>query len=214
MPSFPISVEATMPDGQVLKANATAFSLNRLYVYVNSNEITPPVGSASDKEYSFGWGDLFTRTQNSDVYFSPELVILYSYTENGITEEREKKVAWYYVSGTNGEYAVFPPTTIKTNSISFFYNNINKALLELSEGDPNKDRYKIKGALFRLLVMDKNLAAYYSSQKTFLDEFSVRINQPNYSNIENGLGVFGLYAIEKIKMNFQIGYLSSIGYTY
>ena len=212
--NFPISVEATMPDGQVLKANATAFSLNRLFAFVNSTDIAPPVGSSTDKEFQFQWIDLFTRTFNSDVYFSPELVISYSYTENGKTEKREKKVAWYYVSGKNGDYAVYPPTTVKTTSLSFYYSNIDRALHELSEGDPNKDRYTIHGCLFRLLVMDKNVAAFYSVQKTFLDEFSVRVNQPEYSNIENGLGIFGLYAIQKINLKFQIGYLNSLGYKY
>ena len=135
---------------------------------------------------------------------------MYSHESNGVVENLEKKVAWYYLGSTS----VYPPVNTGGNSITFTFENINKAMQEISDGDSNKQNYKIKGALFRILLMDRNLAAYYSAQKTFLDEFSVRLNQPDFSNVHNGLGIIGSYAMKKLQIKIDKSYISSLGYKF
>ncbi len=85
---------------------------------------------------------------------------------------------------------------------------------EISENDPQKENYRIKGVLFRLLMMNSNLAAYYSTQKTFFDEFSVRVSQPDFSNVTNGLGIVGAYSVSKLRVKINPDYVSSFGYKY
>jgi hypothetical protein len=109
---------------------------------------------------------------------------------------------------------IYPEISVGSNSISFDTLAIGIALREISKDDPQKKNYKIEKALFRLLVLDKNLAAYYSMQKTFLDEFSVRVNQPDFTNIEGGLGVFGIYAIKKSEIQIDASYINKFGYLY
>jgi hypothetical protein len=41
--------------------------------------------------------------------------------------------------------------------------------------------------------MNSDLAAYYSSLNGFLDEYSVRLDEQVYSNINGGIGIFGAY---------------------
>lgn len=44
-----------------------------------------------------------------------------------------------------------------------------------------------------LVQTDEHLYKYYSVVNGFQDQFSIRVDQPNYTNIQRGLGVFGSF---------------------
>jgi hypothetical protein len=48
-----------------------------------------------------------------------------------------------------------------------------------------------------LVQTDQALYVYYNVANGFRDAFSIRMDQPDYSNIEGGLGVFGSYNLDK-----------------
>ena len=48
-----------------------------------------------------------------------------------------------------------------------------------------------------LVQTDQALYVYYNVANGFRDAFSIRMDQPDYSNIEGGLGVFGSYNVDK-----------------
>ena len=201
-----------MPDGTIVYGTTNIYSLSRFYLGSETKEIFPPHSSieTSYADISFEWGDVYSASTFAGVYYSPELVILYSHESNGVVENLEKKVAWYYI----GDRAVYPLVNTGEKDITFPFESIDKALREISKDDPNKQNYKIKGALFRILLMDSYLAAYYSSQKTFLDEFSVRVSQPDFSNVHNGLGIVGTYAVKKLQIKIDHSYISTFGYKF
>lgn len=62
-------------------------------------------------------------------------------------------------------------------------------------------------------ILDENLAAYYSAQQTFLNEFSLRSYQPDFTNIVGGLGLFGTYNFKSLVMEMDPDFAKSFGYS-
>jgi hypothetical protein len=85
---------------------------------------------------------------------------------------------------------------------------------EISGDDPNKDHYIILTAIIDLLVFDRNLSGYYSSVASISDEFSIRLDEIDFSNIDGGFGVFGSYYKQSFVLFFDKLYVESFGYVY
>ncbi len=49
-------------------------------------------------------------------------------------------------------------------------------------------------------ALEKNFYNYYHIVRGFADPLSIRMDRPNYTNIENGLGVFGALAVDSMKV--------------
>lgn len=207
-----VKIEAELPDGSVLTAEAEAFSPNQIY-FSSSSQTIPPLSSLQSSVY-FSWQKRLTGDNLAETYFAPELALIYTVTKNGVATKMQKKIPMIYLNTSQGDQPLYPPIKSNFNDVFFAQDAIDMAFDEISEGDPNKSDYKIEKAVFRLLVIDRNLAAYYSSQQTYLDEFSVRVNQPDFSNINGGRGVFGTYMIKTIDVPVRAEYARSFGYDY
>lgn len=51
-----------------------------------------------------------------------------------------------------------------------------------------------------LTQADEHLYKYYSLVGGFRDEFTIRVDEPNYTNIQGGLGVFGSFATDSVSV--------------
>lgn len=71
------------------------------------------------------------------------------------------------------------------------------ALKKIIELNPNK-RITFQRIVFLLLQAEPNFYKYYKITNGFGDRGSIRLDQPNYSNIVNGLGVFGGYTVDSL----------------
>jgi hypothetical protein len=209
--SLPIRIEAILPNGKTLSSSGEIISPNTLYLYSSSPSI-PSFNPIS--RINFNWGELGLIYRTKGVYYAPELAILYTHEKGGVKRSYQKKVAMYYIPGSPDKQPVYPQIQTNILSAGFEMDAINRAMEEISAGDQNKKNYKIEKAYFRLLAMDAGLATFYSAQKIYLDEFSVRLNQPEISNITGGLGVFGTYTIKNIELEVQPAYIESFGYRY
>ncbi len=204
----PISIQAVLPDGKVLTANSQTYSLN-LFYFNNGSSVIPAEG-LFNYGVQFNWNYLVeTNVSDAIFYYAPELTILYAKIVNGARVEMQKKVPMYYA---NDQLPLYPPVQANINSIRFENDAIDKAMAEISQDDANKQNYIIEKATFRLFVLDKNLAVYYAAQKTFLDEFSIRFNQPDFTNINGGLGIFGTYNVKQLDLSIKDSYILSFGY--
>lgn len=205
-----IEIVAELPDGTILNSKSETFAINVIYFEDIIQQI-PEVGTNREAIF-FTWKRLTGSTSNPNHYFAPELVISYTKEENGINVPYTKKIPMFYMNSNTGSYPVYPSVQANNNRVGFDTLAINKALEEISVNDPNKNRYTIKHAIFRLLILDKNLAVYYAAQKTFLDEFSVRFSQPEFTNIKNGLGIFGTYSVKQKILAFEESFVTKFGY--
>lgn len=202
-------IEAKLPNGKILSSSSELISIYSVYI----NSISVPISSnpLSDK-LNFTWGEWMLTQTSTRVYYAPELIILYTQDKGGVKIKKQKKVPSFYANTINGLLPIYPQIQSGMKSASFEMDAIKRAMAEISEGDPQKSNYKIDGVIFRLLLMDAGLASYYSLQKTFLDEFSVRVNQPDVTNIKGGLGIFGNYTIKQISVEMTREFISSFGY--
>lgn len=204
-----LKIEAELPNGKKLFATTESFFLNLLY-FGKTVDTYPPINS---NKITFNWDKISGDQFNSTIYFAPELAIVYSKLENGIWNRYYKKVPIRYTENSPDKQPIYPEISVGKNSVSFDTLAFGVAFREIEKNINQRKNYKIEKALFRLLILDKNLAAYYSLQKTFLDEFSVRVNQPDFTNINGGLGIFGIYAIKQIDIPIESNFILKFGYT-
>ena len=150
---------------------------------------------------SFG---IYSNTQ-------PELLIKYSKFENEKWVDYEKLIPKKYSTEGNSEMPVYPIIEPSEQYVKYDTLAIRKTLQNISAGVPNKQNYIIKKIVFMLNVLDSYLTSYFSTQQTFHNSFSFRETQPDHTNINGGLGVFGVMYTIKKEVTFT-NMIRSLGY--
>jgi len=91
---------------------------------------------------------------------------------------------------------------------------IEKALLEISEGDPVKSDYTINEYVYvEVLSFDNNLTRYYSSTQT-LDNLSISVDENDYTNINGGFGIFASMMKDTYRLKFFSQFITTLGYKF
>lgn len=67
---------------------------------------------------------------------------------------------------------------------------------------------RMKQAVFHLYQVETNLFTYYNVANGFRDELSVRTDEPDFSNIQGGVGLFGSFAVDSVAYDLP----SDVGY--
>lgn len=190
-------------------------------VELKSSIVVPPVSNTGfEFMYSFDplggknliitWKVYGSSSLAANYYFAPLLEIVYSKVENPNTKIRIK--APIYFLPANDTWMPVYPGVVAGGSIHYYKDSIIRMLNSISEGDSLKENYIIHNCEFSLLVMSESIASFISAENTLMEEFSVRIEVPNYSNVENGLGVFGAYGRRKTLVNIWKYYIKTLGY--
>ncbi|MCJ7553836.1 MAG: DUF4249 domain-containing protein [Ignavibacteriaceae bacterium] len=193
-----IEIIAFLPSGK--KLYGTAKAPETIEFDKASDKILPP--EESDL-FSFFWnGPVSSR------WYLPKLTFYYS--KDGITHEKEIPVTYEL---KNGIWTPLYPSITNSNYVNFAVAALDSAFLEISRNDPNKSSYKIYGAMLSLLVFDENLSNYYSTTNGFLDDFTLILDEVDYTNIVGGLGIFGVYRQQQTGVIFDEEYIKSFGYT-
>jgi hypothetical protein len=189
-----IKIEASLPDGTFL----TSETHSPYYFTVTLAEdvgprVIPDLGAGNT--YFYQW-EIFGEIES--LIFGPSFYIKYF-----ILGEEEtvyyKKVTGKHIRQINGF------------ELPFAF--IDKAMQEISIGIDDISTINIIGACFEVKVYDTALGIYANSIQTFEDEFSIRISEPNISNINGGFGIFGSYISEKFDIGITSNYITSFGYT-
>lgn len=199
-----MEIEAIFPTGKRLKSNTIIEDKLR---EVEHDYFIPPQ-LAGQNFIRIAWEVL---EGDEERIIEPKIIIPYYFLGNGSEEYREIVVP-YSLLEENGSTRLLYPRPSFNADIRYEMSAINWALQKISEGDPNKENYKIFPAKIFLLLYDKNLSSYYASTNGFLDDFSIRIDEIDFSNIEGGLGLFGSYIIQKYDIDFRTDYLIEYGY--
>ena len=92
----------------------------------------------------------------------------------------------------DGKYVPVYPKISLNNSIEYSMDAINQSFTDLKEAD-SLTNYDILNAKFVLWVYDKNLATYISSTEGFQEDFSLRIEAADFTNVQGGYGIFGSF---------------------
>lgn len=154
----------------------------------------------------------FWKITNNDVVYVPRLTFYYYKTINGNKIKYKKQIPLRYEKRGDNYVEVYPKPD-KHPYVFYDMAVVRKAFEDISKGDPYKGNYSIvSGTYFELLVLDANLSAYYSTSNSAYGEFSVKIDETDFSNIKNGLGIFGSYIHQEIRVSFAEDFVNSFGY--
>ena len=188
-----LKIEALLPDGNILTATTRAPRYNLITLPDEGGGPTTIPDENDGDTYSYRW-DIFGSYE--PLIFGPSFYIRYFMTGS------EENIHYKEV---NGNY-------IYTNEYSIPVESINNAMQEISIGIDDKSIINVLGACLEVKVFDNALGTYVNSIKTFEDEYSVRISEPDISNINGGLGIFGTYISEIFDINITSDYIKSFGY--
>lgn len=56
-----------------------------------------------------------------------------------------------------------------------------------------------KRIVFRFLQVDQNWYDYYNTVRKFQDMFSIRLDEPDFTNLSNGYGLFGAFTVDSLE---------------
>lgn len=146
-----------------------------------------------------------------NVYYLPRMKIIYQKRNEIPVVTHSFEVPLDYSSVNGIETPVYPVLS-PVAGIEFVRTNIDKAMLQVSNGDI-KSNYRFLRIDLELLIFDQFLAGYISTTNGFLDNLSIRLDEPNYTNISGGLGIFGAYEYNVFQISLFNQYLENLGYT-
>lgn len=193
-----LEILATLPNGKKL------YGITNLAESIEFDKATNHLLPAQDTEFaSFIW-----KGAVSSRWYLPKLEFIYF--KDGIRYIKQIPSGYEIKNGKS--IPVFPAVT-NNNVIRFQNYAIDSAMTQISAGDPNKSNYKIYGCVFTLLNFNQSLSNYYSTSNGFLDDFTVRVDESDYTNIQGGLGVFGTIKKQITGAVFTEDYIKSFGYT-
>ncbi len=197
-----VDIEALLPNGLLLQSTTQMPDVQNYGFFSNKDDRTIPPADGRNYIY-IEWKQL------PNILYQPRVII--TYYVKGSTDKREKEVPLYY-ENQNGNSVPIYLTQTKVNSFSISLETINRALNEIPEGGKDKLQYSIANIDVQMIAYDENLATYYSSIQEGVDAFTVRLDQPDYSNITGGFGIFGSFVRTDLYIKFTADYLKALGY--
>lgn len=147
----------------------------------------------------------------SNSFFLVQFTITYYATVDGITSELTKEMPSYYIIKSGKAEAVYPEPS-RVTAQAFSMDAIQRAFAEISENDENKSNYRIsKQGELNIYGLDEALARYYSTSKNY-NNFTVRLDEGDYSNVEGGFGIFGVLMKKSYSIRIDENFIKSFGY--
>ena len=204
-----LDIEAVLPSGKKL-ISAGITPLKPVFTKMGydggeGDTLVPPVG----KDYvRFVWG---TKVAPKGTVYLPRVYIVYKILQNGQEIRKTKLVPSGYFVYKGVEYPEYPGLS----NYPWFgvdMSTISRCMKELSEGDPDKEKYQIYSLAIDVLALDDNLSAYYSATNKNKDPFAVKLYETDYTNISGGFGVFGISFKASSIIDISAPYVRTFGY--
>lgn len=201
-----IEITATLQNGTILKSTATTPPYTLLYCGAfGTITYNPSVVGNLIMSWRFV-GDYYV----DNFFFTTRLNLVYSKADNpDKLIKYSVPIEYKQVDNLFVPYFIY----IEPGGGRIFKREaVIRALALISQGDTEKQNYIIHEAEFNLQLVDDNLALYHLAEQTFLDEFTVRLDATDFTNIQNGFGVFGIYSTKQRKIRITRDYITSLGY--
>jgi len=213
-----ISIKAALPDGQILKSakqipvcdiDPSAFTFPQSYYTKDHSEtyVKFPV---------YSWIFRMDHEWITDMLSSPQFEIDYETIDGGRYINKKTFVPLTYGVFMGNKGIILSPDL----NLSFDYTAstsreaVDGTMQEISGSDLYKNNYIITRVVFTITSLDPELTKYYSAYEVWLNSSTVKLRPTDYSNIEGGKGVFGIYYKYSTSLVVNKDYISSFGYQY
>ena len=203
-----VTVVASLPDGSRLSGHTTVPAVKPLEshpTYVSG--FTTQVNRFTQGErYVLDWED---GSHDGHLFF-PSLTLTYEREDSA-----DKSFAIAVPTGIsvqNGHrVAVYPHPSTATHC-EFTFEAIDEAMRSIAEGDTLKSRYRPVSLNFTVVECDFALTRYYMSVNGALDQYSLRLDESTYTNVQGGSGVVGSTTTFGINNTIDPRYARLFGY--
>ncbi|TSA29054.1 MAG: DUF4249 family protein [Ignavibacteriales bacterium] len=196
-----LEMEAILPNGVRLSSETDQPNPIK-FIYVD--KVVPP----KTKSYvEFIWDPGLV-----DNAYLTQVSIYYFKKDDPQQEIRIAHVPARYVNQDGRSFAIYPKPS-NDNKLELYVETISKTMELISEGDPNKSNYVILGPFLEVASFNKNLSTYFNSIARANDAYTVNLNEIDYTNITNGIGIFGIFLHNYWSFDFTHAYIKSFGYT-
>ncbi|MDP2364533.1 MAG: hypothetical protein Q8M94_12290 [Ignavibacteria bacterium] len=163
-----LEIIATLPNGKKLSG------ITNLTVGIEFDTASDHIIPSQENDFfSFIWNG-----EGSYRWYLPKFT--FYYLKNGVRFGKDVPSEYIFESGS--WIASYPEIT-KSNIIRFNNAALDSAFAQISSGDPDKSSYRILGGVLTLLVFNESLSNYYSTTNGFLDDFTIRLDEADYTNI-------------------------------
>lgn len=194
-----VEVEALLPNGLLLRAETLVPDVDKIFFDGSETKILP----SNQDEIKFVWAD------EQRVMYDPKFLVVVANKRTHQIYTAEIPIK--YVVRNSTEEPIYPSIT-SGKSVVYEKAVVRKAFQNISKDDSEKSNYVIMGTYLELMVLDKYLSTYYSSIENFLDEFTIKVDLPDYTNIDGGFGIFGSYNLTKYNIAIDENFIKSFGY--
>jgi hypothetical protein len=117
-----------------------------------------------------------------------------------------------YISQGESLYPISPKPS-NNNQLIVDVETIRKTMELISAGDPNKSNYVILAPFLEIISFSTSLSTYFNSVARSNDAYTVNLSEIDYTNISNGVGIFGIYFKNQTSYGFTHSFIRSFGYT-
>jgi hypothetical protein len=198
----PVEVRVELNNGRILTATTTTPGK----IDIDSADLSIP--SSYKSNFSYVW-----KNTNNGIYYIYRFRFYYTISEGSTVIWHYKEVPLTYIK-SGSTYVPYFPSVSKNTSVLYENSCLDSAMIQISRGDGNKSKYEIKRAEFEIIIFDKALSDYYSVTHGYLDEYSIRLDENDFTNINGGFGIFASYLNQKIVVKLTEKYVRSFGYRY
>lgn len=195
-----VEIEAILPNGKRLKSSAN------VPAKITATTNTDRIPTVDESNVELKW-----FSDQRDPVFVVRMGIYYFKHESGQKKRYVKAVPLYYAKEGDKQIPVY--SSPLTNSIySVGMETITKTMNLISEGDNDKSKYEILSCIAEVISLNEELSKYYNATVRGQDPYSVKLDETDYSNIENGAGIFGVYMRSYKVIRFTHKFIESFGY--
>jgi hypothetical protein len=164
--------------------------------------------STYGNDYVLDWND----ASHDEHLFFPSLSITYLRYDSTEATPLAIQVPLKYVDQGGRRVPVYPsPTTVP--HLTFPFEVIDETMREISAGDSSKSRYAPLMIKFSVVDCDFPLSRYYMGVNGSMDQYSLRLEESVFTNVQGGGGIVGSTNTYGIDYDFDPRYLKTFGYS-
>jgi hypothetical protein len=205
-----VVIRATLPDGTVLTSSTVVPDFNAAESIPQfANGVTTLVN-----RYTIGdrwllvWEGLLSSEEH---LFFPRLLLTYTVTDSAGTHSHTEPVPFKYVH-YNSQYLPVYPSYQTTPSMEVEFDALDRFMEGIGQGIDDKSGVHVQFLSLVVIECDQALSRYYSSVNGYMDQFSVRLDERTYTNIQGGEGIFGSSTTTRMVFPVNAKYAAHFGY--